>query len=502
MGITVTMYKNFYKRDNSTKQPQNTDAHTDFTCTLKAGTSVLDPVLEVLVSGTDPNNTPVGLGYNYAYIPKWNRYYFITDWKANNGLWLCYMHVDVLASYKTFISSATPYVLRAAANGNDDIVDTLYPATETWEKTTTSFTTQPFDIAAAGSHYVVGIISQPPLVSPGNEPVAGAQGCVTYYATNNKGLNQIMRYLMGDDFVQDYLADPLSGLTETAVKDFVDPMQYIESVRYYPYGIFPAGQVLVPTKPQLGWYDMSSDANFPFVLISLNSLKKTVSGNVSIPVNPNASGSGKGFLNNPPYVQYDLLFEPWGIIPLDASLMKGKSTLYATVDVDYVTGMARMALGTTSGGAQLGIYSAVVGVDISLSQITQDVMGATASLASGIVGTVGAALTGNLGGAITSAANGISSALDNLKPQVAISGANNSMLAYRGTNLGAALQMKYCDCVGVDPAECGRAYCRTPSSLGALSGYVKCLHGDIDMTGYMSEKASVKGYLEGGFFYE
>ena len=47
MGITVTMYKNFYKRDNSTKQPQNTDAHTDFTCTLKAGTSVLDPVLEV-----------------------------------------------------------------------------------------------------------------------------------------------------------------------------------------------------------------------------------------------------------------------------------------------------------------------------------------------------------------------------------------------------------------------------------------------------------------------
>lgn len=501
MGITVTLYKNFKKRENSTKLPAVSDAHTDFTCTLKSNTSVLDPVLEFYFTGQDPADTPVGQGFNFAYIPKWSRYYFVTDWKYVNGIWYGYFHVDVLATYKTDIGTSAPYVLRAASNGNDDIVDTLYPATESWAVSEESFTSQPFSPSANRPNYVVGIISQPAPGSPADNPAANSQGCVTYYGTNNKGIRDIIRYLMSDDFANSFLTDPTVGLTNTAVKNFVDPLQYIESVRYYPFDLYDPDAVLTPEKPQLGWYDMTG-SNFPLVLVPLASLTSTQTGTCDIEVNPYSTDPGKGFLNQPPYVEYDLLFEPWGIIPLNASLMKGRSTLYTTIDVDYVTGLARMAVGTASGRADLGIYSAIVGVDISLAQITQDVMGAAAGVLGGIVGTVGSALTGNVGGAITSAVNGISNALNNFKPQTAISGANNSMLAYKGTNKGAMLRMRYCDCVGVDAAEFGRAYCNTPTSISALSGYIKCGHGDIDIAGLDSEKRAVKAYLEGGFFYE
>lgn len=501
MGITVTLYKNFEKRENSTKLPLVSDAHTDFICTLKAGTSVTDPVLEIYLSGQDPADTPVGSGYNYAYIPKWSRYYFITDWKYVNGIWVAYLHVDVLATYKGTIGSSAPYVLRSASNGNDDIVDTLFPATETWAESEKNFTTQPFSPSTTRPCYVVGIISQPAPASPSDEPGANTQGCVTYYGTTSKGVRDIIRYLMSDEFVNGFLADPLAGLTATAVKNFVDPLQYIESVRYYPFDIYDPDAALTPVKPQLGFYDMTG-TNFPFVLVPLPSLTATRTGQSAIDVNPYSTDPGKGFLNQPPYVEYDLLLEPWGIIPLNASLMKGRANLYTTIDVDYVTGLARMAVGTASGRADLGIYSAIVGVDISLAQITQDVMGAASSLVGGIVGTVGAALTGNVGGAISSAANGITNALDNFKPQASVSGANNSMIAYKGTNKGATLRMRYCDCVGFAPAEYGRAYCDTPTSINALSGYIKCGHGDIDMRGLDSERRAVKAYLEGGFFYE
>lgn len=43
-------------------------------------------------------------GYNYAYIPQFNRYYFIKEIESyRTGLWIVKMEVDVLESYKSQI---------------------------------------------------------------------------------------------------------------------------------------------------------------------------------------------------------------------------------------------------------------------------------------------------------------------------------------------------------------------------------------------------------------
>lgn len=61
--------------------------------TLRERTSILNPTIEI-------NNNNV-INANYAYIPEFKRYYFITDIESvRNGLWGVSMKVDVLESYK------------------------------------------------------------------------------------------------------------------------------------------------------------------------------------------------------------------------------------------------------------------------------------------------------------------------------------------------------------------------------------------------------------------
>ena len=66
--------------------------------TLKTETSIIRP--EIFIEMENPS------GYNYAYIPEFNRYYFINDiTSVNNDLWRISMNVDVLESFKDEILS-------------------------------------------------------------------------------------------------------------------------------------------------------------------------------------------------------------------------------------------------------------------------------------------------------------------------------------------------------------------------------------------------------------
>ena len=67
-----------------------------FSGTLREETSVTSPV--VLMELENPSD------YNYAYIPEFKRYYFISDIvSVRNGLWRISMQVDVLESFKNYI---------------------------------------------------------------------------------------------------------------------------------------------------------------------------------------------------------------------------------------------------------------------------------------------------------------------------------------------------------------------------------------------------------------
>ena len=99
MAFSVTFYENFKKKTNSTKIPDNTVTQRTFqNVEIKEQSSLINPVIKFLFDGSAKF-----MEYNYAYIPYFNRYYFIDNIVYNSGRYEAYLTCDVLASYKTDI---------------------------------------------------------------------------------------------------------------------------------------------------------------------------------------------------------------------------------------------------------------------------------------------------------------------------------------------------------------------------------------------------------------
>ena len=95
--MTIILYKNNSERNCVNKALSN---DLTFTGTLRDATSIKIPVINI---ASDSNI----IGYNYAFITEFNRYYFITDIKSvRNGVWEVSFLCDVLMSFKNDILNA------------------------------------------------------------------------------------------------------------------------------------------------------------------------------------------------------------------------------------------------------------------------------------------------------------------------------------------------------------------------------------------------------------
>lgn len=84
-----------------------------FSGTLREETSVISPV--ILMSIANPTE------YNYAYIPEFKRYYFISDMvSVRAGLWRISMQVDVLMSFKDSIDGVSVILSDSESIGSEN----------------------------------------------------------------------------------------------------------------------------------------------------------------------------------------------------------------------------------------------------------------------------------------------------------------------------------------------------------------------------------------------
>ena len=111
-------FYSFSKRNNSTKVPANDATYQEAECRLKDRTSIVHPTL--LIQGF------VAAAYNYAYIPSWNRYYFISDAQSIENMWEVSLTEDYLGSYKEAIGLTSANVLYATGS-TKSIVDSRIP---------------------------------------------------------------------------------------------------------------------------------------------------------------------------------------------------------------------------------------------------------------------------------------------------------------------------------------------------------------------------------------
>lgn len=91
------------------------------TGTLRSECDVQNPVIEFV--GFNQY-----IEYNYAYIPEWKRWYFITEaTSVSNEILEMYFHVDVLNTYATEILNHEAFLNRCSNIYNPYIIDDLIP---------------------------------------------------------------------------------------------------------------------------------------------------------------------------------------------------------------------------------------------------------------------------------------------------------------------------------------------------------------------------------------
>lgn len=351
MSFTASFWT-FAKEVNSTAVPQG--AGTQFSCVANGGIDIINPVIS-LQRGLGGTNSPVA--YNYCRIPTFgNRYYFVENWRWENGLWHAYCSVDVLATYKTGIGNLREYVVRSAEEYNGRISDALYPAKEefTYSYTANSGTQEWVTNLNSGC-YVVGVL--------GN-------AATRYYAMNAPAFGEFISYILSTDYVEDVIGElALDAYPEAKI--IVDPLQYIASVIFMPVGF--AGEYSSHTI-KVGYVDVEgvNCAEVDGTDSGVHSHEDAVFTFSNIAPHPWASQRGE-YLNYAPWTRRYLYIPPFGLVELDCTEME--SSISALIKIDMITGACRLHVFGTNSTLMLELKTQI-GIQIQLSQVISKGMGA------------------------------------------------------------------------------------------------------------------------------
>lgn len=469
------------KRENATTQPSGSGHHYD-NIVLKEPTSIMEPVIRLhMGAGLDP------VGFNYCYIPAFERFYWVRDWIAEPGYnWTAVCKEDVLATYAVAIGNSTQYILRSSNASRGDVIDTLYPATGT-VNVITNTAASPYDFVAPtvdGACYVIGIVNRDTYAQ-------GRVGAVSYYVVSPASMAAIMDDLMDPGTLTGFVSGD-SSLTDSVFKSLYNPLQYLVSCMFCP--ITPSLGSAVTTL-YYGPYDIPVSGVYH---LNIGGLPAST-GSVGIPKHPQASTRGV-YLNMSPFSKYQIEIRPFGWIPLDPADLQGYDTLYYWIYFDPISGSGTLYLSTNSNRTNI-LYeqSAVIGVPIQLAQMSRDYVGSAMAAVGGAVGAVASGAMGNIPGAIASGVSGIANAAEALMPQMQTQGANGSFAELIMSRI--ALVGRFLLVVDEDNDDLGRPYCHK-GVISDTGGYLLIANPDISIPeATQAEMEEVKRYMAGGFFY-
>lgn len=422
------------KRRNSTYIPTQA---TIKDVILKHDVSIINPILAL------QENYDGYVDFNYFYIPKFKRYYYITNVDFSNNIAYITGAVDTLASYKSNILNSTLYVIRSQSYWNGNILDSLYPTDSKPTYKTVDFTS-PFMTSAykeQGS-YIIGKVEK------------GANfGALKYSILNHASMTNLIDSLISktDNF------DDVS-------KSLVNPLQYIKSCKYFPI-------------PHVSLFREFSDNDYIW----------KYSFNITLPKHPQ-SNRGE-YLNYSPYTELYLNISPFGTIVIDTHYVAKSNIIQVVMYVDLIGGNAKIELYNEQ-GICFEMKETMLACDIPLSQITKDYMGAV-SAGTSFIGNI---LSGNIGGAINGIANGITS----MVPKVSTATSGGSLAHLHGNK---QLIGKFEMLADENIEQNGRP-CMQKATLRNLSGFCQVQNGDIAITGTQTERMEIKALLESGVYIE
>ena len=487
----LVRFYTFSKKVNSTAQPSLSAYSPD--CLLKDETSILRPVIMLNIGGADIDPSL----YNYCYIQKFARYYFIEDWTFNRGIWYAHCKCDPLATWKSEIGNSTQYILRSSDEYSGDIRDDLYPMTSqntfysrvgsTW-----------WNISTTYGCFVVGM-----LANSGQSDITGG---INYYAFTRDDYKNFMNVVFGinlNDSANQDLASAVRqqfsvtdaqamALAYAAENPYTD---YIDSIVWFPFSASVFG---TRTNGLYVGRQYMSTVYYRLVDPKYNQLFSTAFS--SIPKHPQASSRGN-YLNAAPFSEYQIYLPRLGLTKIDASLLITYEKLTVTLQVDVVTGQGqyRIYIGDNADLKKHLIYTDFAPIGVSIKTAVTKEKGSVASAA---LQTMQAATSLNPFATIASiislqreAQAPGSGRIGEAGGFLALTGDDNTLDGY------VTLYSNHYYVAGEDVADNGRPLCLT-RQISQIPGYIVCQHGDIAIPGTSEELKDIKAAMESGFFYE
>ena len=476
--MTVNFWA-FTKKSNSTARPSATPAQS-LDCKLKDQSGVLRPVLEV-AGISNPSSL------NYAQIPVYGRYYYVTDWTYYRGIWEASLQVDAMATYKLVIGSESKYVLRSSYASTPSAIDTLYPAlawAPNYYYDSASFNwARDFDYGV----YILGVANR----------ASDGIGAITYYAMGSSTIRRLVQYMMPslNDWLQSF-----SGFTDVLYRSIYDPFSYIKSCRWFPVSYTPSTSQEIVT---FGNYMVNETGEEIYARPLDDDIRDWYVDSRTL-VLPTGWLSLEGKYRAAPYAHIYLVINPWGVIELNPEDFTDSRTLKVYVYADFMSGDGILKVYKVLGSSEYFITqkTAKMSVDVNLSQTSVDARGLLAGAGAAAAGIGGLIASGGssviASGAL--AGSGVTSAAIASTPSLSgsLSTTFDAAVAMEGT---ATLIYQSTYFAQESNAEFGKPLLDV-RQLSAIPGYIKCADGHLDVAAYPEETAEIENYLTGGFFYE
>lgn len=472
----------FSKRENSTLRPSGSPDVLQ--CNIIRGSSMISPVLE-LDLGT--SSAPA---YNYAYIPDFNRYYYIRDWSFDSGFWTASLECDVLATYRGTIGSASLYALRTSNSTYYDtnLVDTMYP-TATGCSFDSESVSSPFSLTATGV-YILGVTNNNPNF-----------GSIKYYIVRATDMPDIIEYLLSDTLMTDYSFSTTDASYELQ-RALIDPIQYIKSCIYIPMTYQAIETLYTNYHEQIKIFKWAiKDSNNTAIncaYINATNPFHTYTKTINIPKHPQTSTRGN-YTNTAPYTLLTLLVPPFGMLDIDTTVTCNAASLDIAYKIDFPTGLGILTV--SCNGIVINRMEAQIGVPVQLSQVSRDYLGTVTSIANGVGGILSSINPvnkfGMAGGIVSSASSAINSAVNAIQARSQTVGSGGS---YAQLDSDPTLYAQFFSLVSEDLAHNGRPCCRMLNP--SVGGYFLIRDGDVAISGTQAEASAVRSYLESGFYWE
>lgn len=446
----------FSKRTNSTARPAS--AGRVYNVYMKENTSREKPVF-ILGTGIDVN-------INYC---QWSgHYYFIDDIVLiSKDQVELHCTLDVLATHKDAIGAYTCHIDRSASTHNAYLIDDALSATQNLVSETLA-ATDLFNFDATGCYIVR-------TVSPGSS-VTG----ITSWVMSESDLDTLLDFITTDSNFPDVLTDSI-------VKSFFNPFQYILSIRWFPIAkndIAGSSETL-----NLGWWSVGTFKKLASALFYDNVVANK----------PTNYYAGDFRAYTPSYTRLLADIPVIGTVELDPLLLDG--TIRVRVCIDWITGEMRLTFGREGTQSEIvtmtdsfASYTGMIGINITVGQ--SDSMGGQILSAGQGMGVLEAAASGIVGG-VADIISGIRNVLNPTTSVIGSSGNKASIIS----NPRLLLYIRNYGCGEFPNVVYGRPL-RANRQISTLSGYVKCNSASISLAAPDTEIAAVNNYLNGGFYYE